>query len=53
MSSIPDALKYPWSNACGFASGIQYDGGLMHVRVSMLMEGILNISCEKEFYVVC
>jgi hypothetical protein len=33
------------------ASGIQYDGGLMYV--SMLMEGILNISCEKEFYVVC
>jgi hypothetical protein len=33
------------------ASGIQYDGGLMHV--SMLMEGILNISCEKEIYVVC
>jgi len=33
------------------ATGIQYDGGLMHV--SMLMEGILNISCEKEFYVVC
>jgi hypothetical protein len=27
------------------ASGIQYDGGLMHV--SMLMEGILNISCES------
>ena len=25
--------------------------GLMHVL--MLMEGILSISCEKEFYVVC
>jgi hypothetical protein len=33
------------------ASGIQYDGWLMHV--SMLMEGILNMSCEKDFCVVC
>ena len=32
-------------------TGIQYDSGLMYVP--MLMEGILNISCEKEFYVVC
>jgi hypothetical protein len=33
------------------AFGNQYDGRLM--LVSMLMEGILNISCEKEFYVEC
>ena len=54
LPSTDTVLRREKVHACVWRFQIaSFSQDMFKIHVSMLMEGILNISCEKDFYVVC